>query len=137
MVLTEKQKLLISSYPENMVLVEKLVEDVCNLFDVHEYIQGNILVALTEAVTNAMEHGNKLNPDKKVEINFKMKREKLIFTVKDHGSGFDYANIPDPTDLHNIKKFKGRGIFLMKNLSDKISFEDKGSKVILEFNIKQ
>jgi serine/threonine-protein kinase RsbW len=137
MVLAENQKLLIPSKTENMVLVEKLVDDVCDLFDIHEDIYGHILVALTEAVNNSLQHGNKANPDKNIEVTFKVKDKKLFFTVKDQGTGFDYDNLPDPTDPKNIEKPTGRGIFLMRHLSDSVSFEDKGRKVILEFNLNK
>ena len=135
MVLTENQKLLIPSKPENMVLVEKLVEDVCDLFDIKEELYGHILVALTEAVNNALQYGNKANPEKQIEITFKVKDDILSFAVKDHGDGFDFNHLPDPTDPVNIEKPTGRGIFLMKHLADKVSFEETGTKVILEFKL--
>ena len=137
MVLAENQKLLIPSKSENIVLVEKLVDDVCDLFDIKEEIYGHILVALTEAVNNALQHGNKANPDKHIEVTFKVKSETLYFTVKDEGNGFDHTTLPDPTDPQNIEKPTGRGIFLMKHLADNISFEDKGVKVILEFKLNK
>lgn len=135
MVLSENQKLLIPSKSENIVLVEKLVDDVCDLFDIHEDIYGHILVALTEAVNNALQHGNKSNHEKNIEISFKVKDKKIYFTVKDQGNGFDYRHLPDPTDPKNIEKPTGRGIFLMKHLAEKVIFEDNGSKAILEFKI--
>ncbi len=137
MVLAENQKLLIPSKSENMVLVEKLVDDVCDLFDIKEEIYGHILVALTEAVNNALQHANKANPDKHIEVTFKVKNDTLYFTVKDEGIGFDFRNLPDPTNPANIEKPTGRGIFLMKHLSDNVSFEDKGSKVVLEFKLNK
>jgi len=137
MVLAENQKLLIPSKSENIVLVEKLVDDVCDLFDIKEEIYGHILVALTEAVNNALQHGNKANPDKHIEVTFKVKNDTLYFTVKDEGIGFDFNNLADPTDPANIEKPTGRGIFLMKHLADNISFEDKGTKAILEFKLKK
>ena len=137
MVLAENQKLLIPSKSENMVLVEKLVDDVCDLFDIKEEIYGHILVALTEAVNNGLQHGNKANPDKHIEVTFKVKIDTLFFTVKDEGNGFDFRNLPDPTDPANIEKPTGRGLFLMKHLADNISFEDKGTKVILEFKLNK
>ena len=137
MVLAENQKLLIPSKTENIVLVEKLVDDVCDLFDIQEDIYGHILVALTEAVNNALQHGNKSDPGKNIEVAFKVKNEALFFTIKDQGHGFDYDHLPDPTDPANIEKPTGRGIFLMKHLADKVSFEDKGSKVILEFYLNK
>ena len=137
MVLAENQKLLIPSKSENIVLVEKLVDDVCDLFDIKEDIYGHLLVALTEAVNNALQHGNKANPNKNIEITFKVKNETLFFTIKDEGPGFDPSTLPDPTDPANIEKPTGRGIFLMKHLADEVSFEDKGTKVILEFKLNK
>ena len=137
MVLAENQKLLIPSKTENIVLVEKLVDDVCDLFDIKEDIYGHILVALTEAVNNGLQHGNKANPDTHIEVTFKVKEDKLYFTVKDQGLGFDHTTLPDPTDPKNIEKPTGRGIFLMKHLCDSVAFEDKGTKVVMEFKLKK
>jgi len=137
MVLAENQKLLIPSKSENIVLVEKLVDDVCDLFDIKEEIYGHLLVALTEAVNNALQHGNKANPSKNIELTFKVKSETLFFTIKDEGPGFDPNTLPDPTDPANIEKPTGRGIFLMRHLADKVSFEDNGTKVILEFKLNK
>ena len=138
MVLAENQKLLIPSTAENIVLVEKLVDDVCDLFDIKEEIYGHILVALTEAVNNAIQHGNKANPNSNIEVTFKIiKNQTLFFTVKDQGPGFDFNNLADPTDPQNLEKPTGRGIFLMKHLCDGVSFEEKGTKVILEFKLNK
>lgn len=138
MVLAENQKLLLPSAPDSIVLVEKLVDDVCDLFDIKEEIYGHILVALTEAVNNAIQHGSKNTKNGKIEVAFKIeKNETIYFTVKDPGPGFDYDNLPDPTDPANIEKPTGRGIFLMKHLADKVKFEDKGSKITLEFKLKK
>lgn len=126
-----------SSRSENIVLVEKLIQDVCSLFKINEDNFGNILVALTEAVNNAIEHGNKADPNKKIEICFNSKESSIIFSIKDQGPGFNFQAIPDPTAPENIEKPSGRGVFLMKNLADRVDFEDNGSKVILEFNISK
>ena len=137
MVLAENQRLLIPSKAENIVLVEKLVDDVCDLFDIKEEIYGHILVALTEAVNNGLQHGNKANPDTRVEVAFKVKEDTLYFTVTDQGSGFDFNNLLDPTEPENIEKPTGRGIFLMKHLCDNVTFEEKGTRVIMEFKLKK
>ena len=136
MILTEHESLRIASKAENIVLVEKFVDDICSLVKVNEELYGNILVALTEAVNNAIYHGNQLNPNKNVEVSFSSDKGILSFIVKDEGKGFDYNNLPDPTDPENIEKPNGRGVFLMKNLADNVSFEDNGSKVTMDFKVQ-
>jgi serine/threonine-protein kinase RsbW len=135
MVLSENQKLSISSRAENIILVERMVEDVCDLFNIDEDYFGNILISITEAVNNAIYHGNKANPDKKIDIYFKAYPDHITFTIKDEGTGFNFNSLPDPTSAEMIDKPDGRGVFLMRNLADKITFEDNGSKAILEFKV--
>ena len=135
MVLSEKQKLRIPSRVENIILVERMVEDVCDLYNISEDYYGNILIALTEAVNNAIYHGNAANPNKNIDIFFKSFSDHVSFIVKDEGPGFNFNNLPDPTNPENIEKQNGRGVFLMRNLADNVSFEDNGSTVILDFNV--
>ena len=94
---------------------------------------GNVIIALTEAVNNAINHGNKNDSTKKVTVSFKKSDKDLSFTIEDEGTGFDYENIPDPTDPENLEKLNGRGIFLMKNLADEINFHEDGKKIELIF----
>lgn len=130
-----EHQLKIASKSENISLVEKLINDVCKNFKISEDHYGNILVALTEAVTNAIQHGNKYNPEKSIDILFDTKKDAISFTVKDQGEGFDYNHLPDPTDPENIEKPNGRGVFLMRNLADKVEFFDHGRTVCLNFKI--
>jgi serine/threonine-protein kinase RsbW len=125
----------ISSSADNMRLVERLVDDVCEVFNVNEDSYGNILIALTEAVNNAIYHGNKGNPTKNIKIGFESHEKNIQFSVADEGTGFDYNNLPDPTDPINIDKPNGRGVFLMKNLADKVEFNNNGQEVLLTFNL--
>ncbi len=129
------QQLSFSSKSENLNLVEMLIDEVCAKNNVNDDYYGNILIAITEAVNNAIHHGNKSNPDKSVSVQYNSKGDILFFTIEDEGAGFDFDNLPDPTDPKNIEKPHGRGDFLMKNLCDKIDFFDGGSKVKIEFNV--
>jgi len=135
MVLAENQKIRISSRAENIILVERMIEDVCDLFNISEDYYGNILVAITEAVNNAIYHGNQANPRKNIDIFFKSYPDKVSFIVKDEGPGFNFDSLPDPTNPENIENPNGRGVFLMRKLADKVSFEDNGSKVVLDFKM--
>jgi serine/threonine-protein kinase RsbW len=125
----------ITSTSDNIRLVERLVEDVCELFNVNDDNYGNILIALTEAVNNAIYHGNQGNPHKRIKIGFESGEKNIKFSVADEGNGFDHDNLPDPTDPLNIDKLNGRGVFLMKNLADKVEFNNKGQQVMLTFNV--
>ena len=133
MIPAKYQTLKINSNTQSLRLVERLIEDVCQIYSVNEDCYGNMLIAVTEAVNNAILHGNKNDPDKFVRIGFESEDDKLIFSITDEGSGFDHENLPDPTDPANIDKVSGRGVFLMSNLSDSIRFEQNGSRVLLGF----
>jgi len=123
-----------SSKFENIVFVEKLIEDVFEEFNIKNDYYGNVLVAVTEAVNNAIQHGNKLDETKSIDVMVEANSEKLSFIIRDEGTGFDYTKTPDPTDPQNIKKLNGRGLFLIKHLADKTSFRENGS--VLELNFK-
>ena len=123
------------SKTENISAVESLVDSVCGEYKVHEDFYGNILIALTEAVTNAIQHGNKYDSKKFFDVELKQIDEGIKFLVKDEGDGFDFQNLPDPTDPENIEKIHGRGIYLMKHLADRVEFYDNGRTVELNFSI--
>lgn len=133
MIPAKGQKLKIESSSDNLRLVERLIEDVCDIYNVTEDNFGNILIAVTEAVNNAIYHGNKGNPAKSVQIGFENEDKKITFSVSDEGQGFDYDSLPDPTDPGNIDKINGRGVFLMKHLADKVEFNHNGKEVLLTF----
>lgn len=128
-----KNELTFASKPENINIVEKLVDEISAEYNLSSEIYGNVLVATVEAVNNAILHGNKMDPKKKVKFSFQMKDKWLTFIVKDEGSGFNYQSIPDPTLPENLEKPHGRGIFLMKHLVDEIRFLNDGSEVELKF----
>jgi serine/threonine-protein kinase RsbW len=134
MVPAKGESLKINSKTDNLRLVERLVDDVCQIYNVNEDSYGNILIAVTEAVNNAINHGNQNNPNKFVQIGFESQDKQLIFHIKDEGQGFDYENLPDPTDPANLDKINGRGVFLMKHLADKLEFKNNGKEVLLAFN---
>jgi serine/threonine-protein kinase RsbW len=118
--------------------VEKIIEKVREELNLNDSNYGNILVALTEAINNAIKHGNQFKDDKIVDLIIENNAShRLEFIVKDEGSGFDYSNLPDPTAPENIEKESGRGIFLMRNLADEVKFSNNGSEVHLIFNISK
>ncbi|MBK7131014.1 MAG: ATP-binding protein [Crocinitomicaceae bacterium] len=125
----------IASKLEKIHEVESLVDKVSAEMGLSEDHYGNVLIAVTEAVNNAIIHGNKYSNDKSVVVSVAKGDKEIIFTVSDKGSGFDFNNLPDPTSPENIEKPDGRGIFLMKNLSDGVAFENAGSTVRITFAV--
>lgn len=125
----------IASNLSNITEVESLIDKVCDDLGLNEDYYGNILIAVTEAVNNAIIHGNKNEESKQVVVEVDHEGTNLTFNVIDHGDGFDFENLPDPTAPENIEKPDGRGIFLMKNLSDDVNFDLNGSKVSITFAV--
>tara|TARA_B100000886_G_C20363934_1_gene466479 strand:- start:401 stop:790 length:390 start_codon:yes stop_codon:yes gene_type:complete len=125
----------IPSIKENVSIVESFIENAGDKIEIKDSIYGNVLVSVTEAVNNAIVHGNKEDKNKKVKIILYKNKKSVRFVIEDEGIGFDYNNLPDPTSPENIEKIKGRGIFLIKNLSDKAKFKNGGRVVDMLFKL--
>jgi len=126
----------INEIVEGMPIVEAAIDKIRHDLNIREEVFGNVLIAVTEAVNNAYYHGNKGDNNKTVKISFiKPGQYRLAVVVCDQGEGFDPNNLEDPTEPENIEKEGGRGVFLMKNLCDKLSFSEGGKVVELNFNI--
>lgn len=113
--------------------VEGLVSEIFDRYHINHELYGNVLIALTEAANNAIMHGNQYDADKKVIINFDFAEPVLKIRVTDEGKGFDFDNLPDPTEPEYIDKPCGRGVFLIKRLADKVDFDKAGSTVQFSF----
>ena len=125
----------IPSIKENVSVVESFIENIGEKIRIEEAIYGNVLVSVTEAVNNAIVHGNKEDKNKKVRLGLKQNKKSVRFIVEDEGMGFDHNTLPDPTNPKNIEKVKGRGIFLIKSLSDKTTFKQGGRIVEMLFKL--
>ena len=126
----------LSSDPKNVERVEPFVEKLAEKYKIGPDQYGNILISLTEAVTNAMRHGNRNDRTKTVQVKMqKVNAHCIAFKVTDEGPGFDFESVPDPTLPENILKIGGRGVFLMRQLCDNILFHNNGSTVEIRFNI--
>lgn len=92
----------------------------------------DIKLILSELFVNAFVHGNKQDPSKKITVQYLIEEQKFILTIGDEGSGFDYKNMRDPAADENIIKMSGRGLFLVKHLSDSINFNENGNMITIE-----
>ena len=125
----------LSSNPKNIAAVESFVGKICREYQIQKDLYGNILISLTEAVNNAIIHGNQKDESKSVRIQLNKTRDRIAFRVSDEGRGFDAEKLPDPTCPHNLTKCGGRGVFLMRQLSDHVDFHDNGRTVEMHFKI--
>lgn len=130
-----KTEISFTSKMENINIIEKVVDELSAQYKFGAEIFGNILVASVEAVNNAIIHGNKIDESKNVHIRIEKGESTLTISVKDEGDGFDFNNIPDPTTPENIEKPHGRGIFLIKHLTDKMTFNHNGTEVEMLFQL--
>lgn len=125
----------VPSMTENIRMIESFIDNAKERFHLDDDIYGNIMIAVTEAVNNAIKHGNNSNKKKNVHLSLALQDSLIKFTIKDEGEGFNYEHLPDPTAPENLEKPGGRGIFLMKHLSDEVQFKDNGRIVELSFYI--
>ncbi len=126
--------LTLKSNPNNISSVETFVTNVFAEFQIDESYFGNVLIALTEAVSNAIIHGNKSQEEKKVYVTSLSDSSKVVITVEDEGRGFDPHNLPDPTAPENLLTPGGRGVFLMHQLADKIEYFENGRIIKMIFH---
>ncbi len=115
--------------------VEKFVKKIGSLSGCSDDLEHHIMLVLTEAVTNAILHGNKQNREKSVDISAEVSPDRIALSVRDQGPGFDPESIPSPLSEENLLKSSGRGIWLMREYADNVSFSEKGRKVTIEFKM--
>jgi serine/threonine-protein kinase RsbW len=132
---SEMYTLQLPSKRESITLLENLIEEIADKHQISEDTFANMMTSLSEAAINAIVHGNKLDPAKKVIINAEVDNKRIIWTVTDEGEGFDYNNLADPTAPENIENLTGRGVFIIKHLADQCIFNSKGNEVELHFKI--
>lgn len=122
------------STPGCITDIEKLVEYLAEKYQISAEKYPNILISLTEAVNNAVIHGNHCDECKCVHVEVEVQPQSLTLTVRDEGCGFDPANVDDPTLPENIAKAGGRGIFLIHQLCDRVRFDANGTSVRMSFD---
>ncbi len=127
----------ISSRLKSVSEVETFAKTLQREFNLDEEVFPKILISVTEAVNNAIIHGNQIDENKEVTLQSYCKEDKLTICIKDEGPGFEVAKVPDPCCKENIEKPGGRGVLIMRSLSDDIRFKNNGSCVEMTFNIKK
>lgn len=122
---------------QQVSVVEKMIDNQSAVCELNEEIYGKLLLAVVEAVNNAIVHGNNEDPNKKVTIHYIFNNQQIQYIITNEGDPFDPDSLPDPTAPENLEKDCGRGIFLMKHLADNVEYSNQGRTVTLTFNLEQ
>jgi serine/threonine-protein kinase RsbW len=125
-------KLDIVSEPEKIVEVDAFAEKPIEQMGFSQDQRDDIAIALSEAVNNAIEHGNQGDPSKKVHIELEEIDNGIRIVVTDEGGGFDPSEVEDPTDPENLLAESGRGLLIIRHLMDEVNVASSGSGTRVE-----
>ena len=116
-------RLTLASNPKNIGKIERFLKTIGKNVHLDEIEFHKLMVSLTEAVNNAIVHGNRLAAQKKVHVTCELLPGWLLLLVQDEGKGFRPEKVGNPLAKENLLRESGRGIFLMRTLMDKVEFE--------------
>ena len=125
-----------ASDPNNIDQVSKYVDQLAAKYQLGQEKHANLLISLTEAVNNAIIHGNKQDSSKMVRIGCAVSKNRIAVRVSDQGNGFNPSALPDPTSPERLCECGGRGVFLMNQLCDDLRYTDGGSTVEMRFDLR-
>jgi len=129
----ENYHLEIESDPNNLITVEEFVNYFAKDLGLDNERLAALLLAVTEATTNAIIHANKCDVNKLVKVDVKVHKTKITIKITDEGEGFNPSEIPDPTQPENLLKDSGRGVYLMRVYMDELNYNitPTGTETIL------
>lgn len=127
----------IPSDPELLPELEEFIVHLAKESNLREDKLNSLALSFSEAASNSVVHGNKLDKNKKVKITVKVDNSTFSVIIKDEGNGFNLDSVPDPTRPENILKDSGRGIHIMRSFLDKLyyNFTPTGTETILEISL--
>lgn len=128
-----ERTLIISSRLKDIDCVRDFITEIFREARLNMKSFNRIFLGISEAVSNAILHGNQLNPEKKVMIKMKLHGNCFNIEVEDEGSGFSDQVLFDPTCREHIKQEHGRGIFIMRKLANELTFVENGRKILIQF----
>lgn len=122
---------------EQLKCIESMTAQAAERCGLSDDQADNLAIAVTEAVGNAIVHGNKMDPEKKVRVRYELNPDAVRVTVSDEGRGFDPNRIANPLDPDNLLKESGRGVFILKQLMDDVRYEftDRGTTIHMTLNL--
>ncbi|MBN1408143.1 MAG: ATP-binding protein [Calditrichaceae bacterium] len=133
-----KYSITFKSTVEHLEQVESITSKIAHEVGFNESSSDDLSIVITELFNNAIHHGNKNDPNKSVNIDYRLKAGHLIISVQDQGNGFMPDSIKNPLDPENLLAENGRGIYLVKMLMDDTQFDvsDQGCKITIKKKIR-
>ena len=116
---------------QHVYLLDTIVLEILNEMEFDEEAIEQVSLAVIEAGTNAIKHGNKEDLNKHAHFEFIVQPDKFTVVVQDEGKGFRREDVADPLDPANLLKSSGRGIFLMEACMDSVTYEKSGTMVTM------
>ena len=131
----DRTKLVLASTFEELERAIDFIEAFAEEFNLDDDVLERLRLVGSEAVTNAIEHGNDLDASKKVTLGIDMVDDFVEMRVSDEGPGFTIDEIPDPLASENLLAEGGRGVYFIFEFSDEVIFEDGGSVLLAKFKV--
>ncbi len=125
----------LSSVHEHLEQIVEEAEAFVTSFSSDEDLVYRVVLLTTEAVTNAMKHGNRFDPDKLVTVAFKALDDRIEIDVSDEGEGFNWQGVRNPLEEENLMRDSGRGVYLIEALADEFRYEMGGRKLHMVFRL--
>jgi len=134
----ETIQLTLSSDLKEVDKIVKLLENIGDKYQIDSDMLGSIVIATTEAVTNAIRHGNNEDKTKIVNVHFDIYSTKVKVLIKDQGNGFIPEELPDPLAEENLHRNSGRGVYLIRMYMDNVSIsaDSTGTTIVMEKQVE-
>lgn len=131
------KKLTLKSTYEDIEKLEPYLSDLQKEIGFNNDLYAKLMLTVSEAVTNSVVHGNKLDESKSVVVRAKSDGKLLEFMISDEGQGFEPDDVPNPLEKENLLKTSGRGVFLMNEYAEDVSYSKDGTMLTLTFHITE
>jgi len=120
---------------DSLIQIDDIIESIKSKYGIGDEIVNNLMMAFHEALTNAILHGNQLDPSKSVDVKIDKVANDLVIEITDQGNGFKPDDLPDPLSDTNLLKSGGRGVFLIRQFADEVKYNDKGNHVSIIYHL--
>ena len=122
------------TFPSEFGEGHRIQDEIIAALESHGYGDRDVFsvrLALEEAIVNAIKHGNQMDPEKRVRIQYRVNSSLFHIRIEDEGAGFNPCDLPDPTAFENIEKLCGRGVMLIRGFMSSVDYHGRGNIVTM------